>query len=633
MLEDIYPVTPKKLGYLYNPNYCEFRVWAPAQEQVFLAIYENALCVHRVLYSMEKDTDGVFEMTIKSDLEGAYYTFIVGNSEVTDPYAVALSENSHRSVVVDLSQTNPLGWEIHKVPSGNNGCDAIVYELQIADFTGYGRSREKSGYLRLTQSDVQSGGYQRGLSHLKDLGVTHIQIMPINDFLTVDENKSPRSKDNYNWGYDPEHYNVPEGSYASNAVDPKVRIIECKKMIMKLHEEGFQVIIDVVYNHTYRGEVSNFNILVPGYYYRRDKEGKFSNGTGCGNEIATEKEMAKRFIIDSLIYWVGEYKVDGFRFDLMGLIDVNTVKEFMKVLRWMNKDIMVYGEPWVAGDSVLPHEQRTLKGTQVHQGFSLFNDVFRDAVKGGNDDTSKGYIQGNCDRKNAVETGIVGSINFDLFHKGFAANPEESINYINSHDNLILYDKIKKTDSCMDEEARIRMNKLALAILFTAQGIPLIHAGNEFLRSKQMDHNSYKSSLLINEIDWSNKEKYYEFYLYVKDLITLRKTYKGFRMKNAEEIRESIKFVELGNCVIAYSIKQKGEKYDYLLVLHNPLEEVVKIPVEKLFDTVEMKGTMIAVKKVFDEIGLLTTGNNFEQIQEVEVGIQTSAIWEVRSRK
>ena len=271
MLEDIYPVTAKKLGHFYYPSYTEFRVWAPAQEQVFLAIYKNALCIHRTLYSMEKDTDGVFEMTIKGDLEGNCYTFIVGDSEVTDPYAVAISENSLRSVVVDLSQTNPLGWENHHVPSKSNGCDAIIYELQIADFTGCGRGAEKAGYLCLANSDIHANGYPRGLSHLKELGVTHLQIMPINDFLTVDENKSPRSNDNYNWGYDPEHYNVPEGSYASNVVDPKTRIVECKEMIMKLHEEGFQVIMDVVYNHTYRGKDSNFNVLVPGYYYRTNK--------------------------------------------------------------------------------------------------------------------------------------------------------------------------------------------------------------------------------------------------------------------------------------------------------------------------------------------------------------------------
>lgn len=572
MWYDDLPTTQKRLGFIYAPHETIFRVWSPLKEQIHLLLYSNADTIRRKSYPMFKSEDGVHEVIIGEDLKGYYYTYLIdGTLEVTDPYSVASSLNSVRSAIIDLNDSNPVGWEEQLIPTINNPCDAIIYEVHIKDFTGDISSGavNRGKYLGFVEKDTKYNNVSTGLSHLIDLGVTHIHLLPVYDFLTVrEEAEFFYNDDNYNWGYDPELYNVPEGSYSTQPNNPINRIVELKKMIMDLHNQGFKVIVDVVYNHTFRSKDSNFNILVPNYYYRTLEDGTFSNGSGCGNEVATRRPMVRKFIIDSLLYWVSEYKVDGFRFDLMALIDIDTMEAGIVELRKINPDIMIYGEPWSGGISTLPHNKTTTKGTQGNLSFALFNDNFRDAIKGNNDSNGKGFVQGNLDHKIAVETGITGSIYYDDGHIGFTMKPSETINYINSHDNLIITDKMQKVYPSMDNEGMKRLNKLAFSILLTSQGIPFIHAGNEFLRSKKGHHNTYNLPLSINGIDWSLKEKNLSYYNYFKDLIQLRKSYKAFRLTNSKEIKSKLKFMEYpGSCtIIAYTIFE-GDKY--LLVIYN----------------------------------------------------------------
>lgn len=613
-----YPTTKKKLGALYEKNQTTFRVWAPPQSQMSVALYENSRHLHRVLYPMEKGIDGVFTVTISGDLHGYFYTYIIDSQlEVTDPYSISCNANGVRSAIIDLSRTNPIGWENHPRPEPTPRCDAVLYEVHVRDFTGHKNSGAslKGKYLGFVETGTHFEGYTTGIDHLVDLGITHVHLLPVYDFLTVDETEE--SDEDYNWGYDPEHYNAPEGSYATEADNPVSRVKELKTLIMELHKRGLKVVLDVVYNHTYRTFDSNFHTLVPNYYHRTTKEGYFSNGSGCGNEFASEHAMGRKFIIDSLLYWATEYKVDGFRFDLMALIDQETIKVARAMLNEVNPDILIYGEPWIGGLSTLPDSKRVYKGSQCDKDFAVFNDDFRNAIKGDNDGTERGFVQGNRNEMHDTMVGIIGSIRYDHSLIGFTTHPSETINYFNAHDNLIITDKFWKSNPQMDMDTFIRMNKLAFGILFTSQGIPFFHAGNEFLRDKKGHHNSYNAPLSINAIDWSYKAKHYEFYTYVKDIITLRKKYPWLRMNDADTIRESVVFYEDASLhgAIGYSIKHEGEDdYDCLFITHNPFNEPIMLSVENLIKHIcchpkqDVKKLLcyVEVRHVFDENGLFT---------------------------
>lgn len=594
MKTELFPYSDKALGAIYTKDHTVFNVWAPTQETLRLAIYDSAKAPFRTLYPMTKAEDGVFSVRVEGDLHGMYYTYIInGQTEVTDPYSVSTSANSLRSAIVDLDKTNPKGWKKHSRPKGIKGCDSILYEVHVGDFSAHANSgmMNKGKFLAFTENDTSIENCSTGLDHLTELGITHVHLMPVYDYLTVDE-EIVEDK-NYNWGYDPEHFNVPEGSYATDPNNPVARIMELKQAVKALHEKGLKVVLDVVYNHTYRTEHSNFNCLVPKYYHRITEDGHFSNGSGCGNEFASENPMARRFLIDSLIYWVEEFKIDGFRFDLMALIDLETIKLAEERLREIDPEILIYGEPWMGGLSTLPDNQRVYKGAQCDQRFSLFNDDFRDAIKGDNDGAGKGFIQGNKDAKHKIHTGIVGSIAFDEKYIGFTTHPCESINYFNSHDNLILQDKLKKASPNASYDELIHLNKMAFNLLFMSQGIPFFHAGNEFLRDKKGYHNSYNAPFSINAIDWKNKVRYKEVFEYVKDLIKLRKTYSCFRLKTAEEIKEKIHFIEDDEYLeafkdgIVYIIKQSSdEAFECMLVAHNPSHDQMLLSVSQLKDTI-----------------------------------------------
>lgn len=569
-----YPVINKRLGATYSEDMTIFRLWSPLRDNILLLLYENGETIKRRTFLMEKDIDGVHNLLIEEDLKGFYYTYLIeGDLEVTDPYSIASSLNSNRSAIIDIEHSNPWGWEHHPTIGASNNINAVIYELHIKDFTYHKSSGvdNKGKFIGMIEKGTNYNGISTGLSHLKDLGITHVHLLPIYDYLTAKEDSEYFNIDgNYNWGYDPELYNVVEGSYSTMPQDPLNRIRELKKMIMALHQNGLKVIIDVVYNHTYRSLDSNFNIIMPGYYHRFDDQGNLSDGSGCGNEIASEKSMVRKFIVDSVLYWVNEFKLDGLRFDLMALTDIDTIKEIVTILRKIRPGILIYGEPWTGGVSTLPHNKMTTNRSQGQLGVGFFNDNFRDAVKGDNNGVKLGFSQGNMDCKIATQTGIAGSIYYDDAHIGFASNPIETINYINAHDDLIIYDKMKKSFPYIDEDGIIRLNKLAFSILFTAQGIPFLHSGNEFLRSKNMISNTYNQPSSINSVDWSLKEKNIEFYNYFKDLIKLRKTYKAFRLIDADSIKERLKFLEYisEEVSIAYTLSLEEED-KFLLIVHN----------------------------------------------------------------
>jgi pullulanase len=639
MVQKDYQLIQKKLGYIYSEKETTFRVWSPIKDKITLLLYKDSQTIQRKSYIMNKQEDGVHELVLKGNWKGYYYNYLVDDTlEVTDPYSIAASLNSNRSAIIDLKDTDPSGWRHHSIPKGNDGCDAIIYEVHIKDFTWHKTSgvNNRGKFLGMVEKNTKYQGISTGLSHLKELGVTHIHLLPIYDFLTVKEEKEFFDvDDNYNWGYDPELYNVVEGSYSTKPEDPINRIEELKRMIMQLHEEGFKVVLDVVYNHTYRGINSNFNIIMPDYYYRVDENGNFSDGSGCGNELATEKVMVKQFIIDSILYWIKEYKVDGFRFDLLALIDIDTVKEIVSKVKKVKPDILIYGEPWAAGSTILSPKKLTTKGTQKNLSFALFNDDFRNAVKGDNNGEGLGFSQGNLDCRFHTQTGVAGSISYDDSHKGFTAHPDETINYINSHDGLILYDKMKKVFPYMDVKGIETLNKLAFSILFTSQGIPFIHAGNEFLRTKNMRINTYNLPISINAIDWTYKKENYSFYMFFKDLIKLRKQYSVFRLSDEDSIKKRLKFLELPGCeaAIIYTLSLEN-KNGYLLIIHNANEHIIHITkavlLEHLSKNYSDQKNDIQLKLIFDFNGFAKYYNTDEEHHlGIEIPNFTTNIYEI----
>ena len=626
-------------GNIYNSEYSIFKVWSPNRDNISLLLYPDSQGIYREEFSMTKDNQGIHSIVINKDLKGMYYTYLIeGKYEITDPYSRALSINSTRSAIIDLVDSHPEGWLHHEIPETNDLSKSVIYELHIKDFTydNSGGVEYPGKFLGLAQRGTSFKGYSTGLDHLIELGITHVQLMPIFDFLTVNEDERTFTIDeNYNWGYDPEHYNVPEGSYATNPADPLNRIKELKKLIMALHQAGIKVIMDVVYNHSYRNTDSNLYILHPGYYRIRE-DGTLSNGSGCGNELATEHPMTKKYIIDSLKYWVEEYKIDGFRFDLMALIDVDTIEEIKEKLRAINKDIIIYGEPWAADTTILSQNKTTTKGSQRGKGFGLFNDDFRNAIKGDNNGYIKGFTQGNSDCLLKVETGIAGSINYDNKHIGFTKDPRESINYINSHDNLILYDKMKKVFPSESEKIIEEYNKLALSILFTSQGVPFIHAGNEFLRTKSLHHNSYNQPISVNAIDWSLKEKNYSLFKYTKDLIYIKKHWEEFSLKVSGEIRERLKFLYLKEQenLIAYTIKSNDKSY--LLIIHNGNQEDYPIEpgiiIDHLNNHYNTNIDFLFIEKLFNKEGLISS-EKIPFTENINSGPLSSSIYRVWDRE
>ena len=593
-----------ELGALYTPAGTTFRVWAPTADAIQLNLYEKGdggAAIRNI--KMDQIESGVWETIQMDDLNGVYYTYsveIAGKvTETYDPYAIAAGVNGDRSMVINMASADPENWHMDKGPVFKKSNDIIVYEMHIRDLSTHESANIQhiGKYLGVVEKGTKTDrGTATGLDHLKDLGITHVQILPMYDYNSVDETRL--NENVFNWGYDPKNYSVPEGSYATDPYKGEVRINEMKQMIQGLHAEGIGVIMDVVYNHTALSADSNLSILVPNYYYRM-VDGKYSNASGTGNETASERAMVRKLMVDSLKHWVEEYHIDGFRFDLMGVHDTETMKFIDTELRKINPDIIIYGEGWTGGSSPLPEGKRLVKANIVDvDRIGAFNDDFRDGIKGHVFNSKEaGFANGAAGFEESVKFGIVGSVDHpgvdykqvNYSKKAWANAPSQSVNYVSAHDNLTLWDKLLETNPEASEASRIAMHKLSNTIVLTSQGMPFLHAGVDFLRSKGGDHNSYKSPDSTNWLDWTLKESYPEVYAYYKGLIELRKAYPAFRMETQEEIAENLIFfddteaslVKLDTQMIGYTIKKgaNGSEEDIIVLFNGNMEpKTVNLP-------------------------------------------------------
>lgn len=576
---DSYPVySGHDLGLMYAAGQSLFRIWAPTAEKAELTLYKEGIGGSPLqTISMQKSKSGTWIALLKGDQKGKFYTFRIYTNnkwlnDVPDPYAKAVGVNGKRAMVVDLTETNPASWQKDKSPVLKNATSAVIYELHIRDASIADNSgiSNKGKFIGLTEKGtVNKAGLSTGLDHLKELGVTHIHLLPFYDFLSIDETKS--DKPQYNWGYEPLNYNVPEGSYATDAYNATSRIKELKQVVKTLHENGLNVVMDVVYNHTMLTEDSYFNQLVPRYYYRQTADGKFSNATACGNETASERPMMRKFMIESLTYWVKEYHIDGFRFDLMGVHDIETMNIIARELRKIKPDILLYGEGWTAGASPLPDSKRALKKYAYKlDNIAVFSDDIRDGIKGSVfRHEEKGFASGRPGMEESIKFGIVASckhpqVDYSKVNYSkapYAAKPSNTVTYAECHDNHVLWDKLAISAPDATEAERKEMYKLALSIVLTSQGISFLHAGSEFLRSKKGNENSYNAGDSINAIDWDLKTKNKDVFDYVKGLIKIRKEHPAFRMRTAKEIADNLVFLEnLPNGIVGYTVNGTAVK-------------------------------------------------------------------------
>lgn len=594
---DEYPVYDQDdLGITYSKEKTIAKLWSPAAEAVKLKIYQNSNEETPIEeFECILGENGVWSIELNGDYNGKYYTFQAmfdnkWNAEHPDPYAKSVGTNGKRGVIINLSETNPDGWGNDKSPEFNNPTDAIIYELHIRDLSTHQSSglKNKGKYLAFTETGSKNkDGLSTGIDHIKDLGVTHIHLLPSFDYRSVDENKPEDNE--FNWGYDPLNYNVPEGSYSTDPESGLVRIKEFKQMVQAMHSNGLRVIMDVVYNHTGPTHDSNFDQLVPGYYYRQWEDGKYSDASACGNELASERAMVRKFIVESVKYWAKEYHIDGFRFDLMAIHDIETMNLVASEVKKLDPSIIVYGEGWTAGDSPLPVEKRALKEhAYLLKDVAVFSDDIRDGVKGSVfDEKSTGFANGSKDMYETVKLGIVAScehkqVDFskgNYSKKAYSNSPESIVNYVSCHDNNTLYDKLKLSRENATEEDIIKMHKLANTIVLTSQGIPFLHAGVEIKRTKNGHHNSYNLPDSINQINWNWKTENLELFEYYKSLITLRKQHPAFRLTTKELIQKHIEFIETNNPqLVAYLIKGNAgnDNWKNILVIFNGSDEKQK---------------------------------------------------------
>lgn len=566
-----------------------FALWSPKAEAVRVNVYptdRNSSAVHTVDLSLSDN--GVWRGKLPNDYRGMYYTFSVKYdgrwlSETPGVWAKAVGTNGQRAAIVDPSTVNPIGWDADKGPVVENITDAVIYEMHHRDFSVHPSSGivHKGKFLAMTETGtVSPSGDKTGIDHLKELGITHVHILPSYDYNSVDEANLTANK--YNWGYDPFNYNVPEGSYSTDPANPSSRIMEMKRMIKALHDAGIGVVMDVVYNHTANNDDSNFSLTAPGYYYRHRADGSYSDASACGNETASDRQQMQNYIVNSVKYWAKEYHIDGFRFDLMAIHDTETMTRVARELKEINPSIFVYGEGWTAGDSPLPVERRALKENVAKmEGIAVFSDDIRDAIKGHYSNAAdRGFATGKPGNEETVKIGIVASTAHPQvdYSKGnnskfaYASSPVQIINYVSCHDDLTLTDKLAKSMPGSSVEDRLRAAKLAQTIVFTSQGTPFMFAGEEVFRDKKGVHNSYQSPDSINAIDWTLKHRYADQFNYYKELIRLRKEHPAFRMTTADDIARNIVFDKVKEPnLISYSIRNNanGDQWKEIKVIFN----------------------------------------------------------------
>lgn len=565
-----------------------WRLWSPEAEEVELYVYPTGRnSSPEKTIKMTKAGNGTWAASMPEKLYGKFYTFRIKQGgkwlkETPGVWAKAVGANGERAAIIDFSKTNPSGWENDKGPAIKHITDAVIYEMHHRDFSEHPSSgiANKGKFIALTEHGTTNPeGESTGIDHLKDLGVTHVHILPSYDYNSVDETNLQLNQ--YNWGYDPLNYNSPEGSYSTNPSDPTVRVREMKEMIKSLHDNGIGVIMDVVYNHTADNDDSNFSLTAPGYYYRHRPDGSYSDASGCGNETASERRQMGDFIVNSVKYWAKEYHIDGFRFDLMAIHDIETMNRVAEELKKINPNIFIYGEGWTAGDSPLPVEQRALKENVAKMpGVAVFSDDIRDAIKGHYSDAAdRGFATGKEGLEETVKIGIVGATSHPQvdYKKGnnskfpYAAAPTQIVNYVSCHDDLMLTDKLRKSMPEATDADRKRAARLAQTIVFTSQGTPFMFTGEEIFRDKKGVHNSYKSPDSINAIDWNLRHQNAEQYEYYRQLIKFRKAHPAFRMTTAEEVAKHIKFDKTEPGLISYTITDhaNGDEFKDIKLIFN----------------------------------------------------------------
>lgn len=589
------------------------------KKQVEIHIYEDGQGGKAIkTIKMKASGENRWEATVKGDLKGKFYTFDIGKGETPGVFAKAVGVNGMRGAIVDMAETNPQGWENDQRPVIQSPADLVIYEMHWRDFSIDASSglKNKGKFLALTEP--------KAIEHLKNLGVNAVHILPSFDYASVDETKLDTPQ--YNWGYDPKNYNVPEGSYSTDPYNPVTRIKEFKQMVQALHKAGIRVILDVVYNHTFDIDHSNFQLTYPDMYYRKTADGKYSDGSGCGNETASEKPLMREFMLESVKYWIDEYHIDGFRFDLMGVHDIETMQQIRAEVNKIDPSIYIYGEGWSAGSCAYPVDKLAMKAnTQQLNGIAAFSDDMRDALRGPFSDDHKGaLLAGIPGEEESFKFGIVGGIahpqvdmtkvNYDK--KPWTNNPTEQISYVSCHDDMCLVDRLKAsipslTDKNIPEKERtaelIRIDQLAQTAVFTSQGVPFILSGEEMLRDKKGVHNSYNSPDSINHLDWNNLQRYPQLFAYYKNLIQLRKNHPAFRLATGDKVRQHLEFLPAVNskdvkqdCLVGFLLKdlQGIDAWKTIVVIYNFNKEAKEMAIP------EGNYTIACCNGTIDEAGL-----------------------------
>ena len=589
------------------------------KKQVEIHIYEDGQGGKAIkTIKMKASGENRWEATVKGDLKGKFYTFDIGKGETPGVFAKAVGVNGMRGAIVDMAETNPQGWENDQRPVIQSPADLVIYEMHWRDFSiGVSSGLKNKGkFLALTEP--------KAIEHLKNLGVNAVHILPSFDYASVDETKLDTPQ--YNWGYDPKNYNVPEGSYSTDPYNPVTRIKEFKQMVQALHKAGIRVILDVVYNHTFNIDHSNFQLTYPDMYYRKTADGKYSDGSGCGNETASEKPLMREFMLESVKYWIDEYHIDGFRFDLMGVHDIETMQQIRAEVNKIDSSIYIYGEGWSAGSCAYPVDKLAMKANaQQLNGIAAFSDDMRDALRGPFSDDHKGaLLAGIPGEEVSLKFGIVGGIahpqvdmtkvNYDK--KPWTNNPTEQISYVSCHDDMCLVDRLKAsipslTDKNIPEKERtaelIRIDQLAQTAVFTSQGVPFILSGEEMLRDKKGVHNSYNSPDSINHLDWNNLQRYPQLFTYYKNLIQLRKNHPAFRLATGDKVRQHLEFLPAVNskdvkqdCLVGFLLKdlQEIDAWKTIVVIYNFNKEAKEMAIP------EGNYTIACCNGTIDEAGL-----------------------------
>lgn len=588
----------------YSPRQTTFKLNAPKKPT--LRIYEAGRGGNAIKkIKMKQTAENVWEATVSDDLKGKFYTFDIGRGETPGVFAKAVGINGHRGAIIDMQTTNPSGWNSDHRLALKSPADLIIYEMHHRDFSIDPSSGlvNKGKFLALTE--------QKAIRHLKELGINAVHILPSFDFASIDEANTTTPQ--YNWGYDPQNYNVPEGSYSFDAEQPTRRILEFKQMVQALHKAGIRVILDVVYNHTFDIKGGNFDRTFPMAYYRYTADGKPSNGSGCGNETASEKPLMRQFMLESMKYWADEYHIDGFRVDLMGIHDIETMNLIRKELSSIDPNIFIYGEGWTAGTCAYPTEKLALKAhIKQMPGIAAFSDEIRDALRGPfSDDKQASFLGGIAGFEESIKAGIAGMIahpqvdytKVNYTKEPWANEPTQMIAYVSCHDDMCLVDRLKASipEAAYDMEEVIRLDQLAQTVVFTSQGIPFMLSGEEMLRDKKGVHNSFNSPDEINHLDWNNLKKYPQVFAYYKGLIQMRKSHPAFRLGSAELVRKHLEFLPTQqDCLVAFRLKNHagGDKWNNIYVVLNGNTDLQSVNIPK------GKYTIVANNGVINEAGI-----------------------------